>query len=400
MKIVRVLAVNYLRKKACSVFKQISKDVTYDDVISVFRKERLLSPNFFPEALKGLGYEVFDFIADFPEIHHFWATPPDPHQALVNFVCHHKPEIVYFERAAIHAVPKWIKKKIKNISSVRLISGYWGADLSANLSPDTFAYIDHLFSIDEVLTEQLSRYVPLTDMLRSSFDGHRVSFPAFSSRFREIAFFGTSGYGFADHRIRFLILRHLCQYFPIEMWCDEPRRDYLGELRAQLVRWSSLLPVTLLKIAAHKIQNKRKFFLDAIAVSEGHDPFSWHLKFRPLRHEFPEIVCAPVHGAEYENRIKETKIVFNCHVDNTALYGNMRTYEATGLGALLLTDRPEQMRKLFVPDEEIITYASLEEAKEKMIFLRDHPEIVERIAKKGYERVMRDHTIFSRAQNM
>lgn len=400
MKIVRILSVHYLKILCDSIFDTTPTELKYDDIISIFRENRVLHPNFLPEALYSLGYEVFDFIIDLPKIHHFWTHSTNPHTALVQFILHHKPEIVYFERASIEFVPEEIKKKIREIPSVHLVSGYWGAQLSSRLHSKTFKHIDHLFSIDETLTEQLQKYVPKTTMLRSSFDGKKSTLPDFSQRFRDLAFFGTSGYGFADHQIRFHMLRSLCKNVPIEMWCDEPKRDLRGGLRFALVKKASFLPIKFLEFFAYKSNFKQKFFIDALSFLRGENLMPWHLKFIPLKEEFPQIVNSPVHGVEYEKKIKETKIVFNCHVDNPLLYGNMRTYEVTGLGALLLTDRAEKMKNLFVPDEEIVTYSSIEEAKEKIAFLYNHPKEMERIAKKGHEKTMKEHTIFKRAEKM
>lgn len=397
MKIVRILSIKYIQKLCDVVFKKLPNEYEYKDVISSFRRERLLHPNFFPEALANFGYEVHDFVIDFPPLLKFWGNPCQPYDALFCFANHHRPEIIYFEREAIALVPKEVKARLRTLSSVRLLSGYWGAQLGAGFNTTIFAHLDHLFSIDEVLTQQLKAYVPKTDMLRSCFDGKQIPLPPFAKRTREIAFFGTSGYGSGDHKNRFLTLRYLCLNFPIELWCDEPKRDRRAEIRHSLVRAASLLPPWFLNFLADNMPLKRKIFQDGRVFVLGEKRSPWHIQFCPLREEFTQIVRKPVFGHEYEEKIKETKIVFNCHVDNMLLYGNMRTYEATGLGALLLTDRPQQMKNLFIPDEEIVTYSSIEEIKEKISYLQNHPYDLEKMAKKGHERTMKDHTIFNRA---
>ena len=84
-----------------------------------------------------------------------------------------------------------------------------------------------------------------------------------------------------------------------------------------------------------------------------------------------------------------------------------RDFEAPGCGSLLLTRDTKEIAEYFVPDEEIITYQDANDAAEKIKFYLKDEDEREKIAKKGYERAMREHTIekrflelFEYAQNM
>ena len=69
-----------------------------------------------------------------------------------------------------------------------------------------------------------------------------------------------------------------------------------------------------------------------------------------------------------------TKISFNRHINVAENYANnMRLYEATGMGSLLLTDKKDNLENLFEIDKEIITYTSKEEALEKGEFFIRNP---------------------------
>ena len=64
-----------------------------------------------------------------------------------------------------------------------------------------------------------------------------------------------------------------------------------------------------------------------------------------------------------------SRISFNRHINVSENYANnMRLYEATGMGSLLLTDKKDNLNKLFEIDREIVTYSCKEEAAEKVNF--------------------------------
>ena len=84
-----------------------------------------------------------------------------------------------------------------------------------------------------------------------------------------------------------------------------------------------------------------------------------------------------------------------------------RDFEAPGCGSLLLTKDTKEIAKYFVPGKEIITYKDANDAVEKIKYHLKNEDERERIAKKGYERILKEHTwekrlleIFEFAQNM
>lgn len=73
-----------------------------------------------------------------------------------------------------------------------------------------------------------------------------------------------------------------------------------------------------------------------------------------------------------------------------------RDFEAAGCGSLLLTKDTKEIAEYFVPGEEIITYRDANDASEKIEYYLKNEDERERIAKKGYERLMREHTMEKR----
>ena len=106
-------------------------------------------------------------------------------------------------------------------------------------------------------------------------------------------------------------------------------------------------------------------------------------------------------GLEMFKILSRTKISFNRHINiaqNNA--NNMRLYEATGMGSLLLTDKKDNLKNLFEIDEEVITYSSKEEALEKYEFFIRNPIEASKIALAGQARTLKEHTYEIRMQEL
>jgi spore maturation protein CgeB len=99
----------------------------------------------------------------------------------------------------------------------------------------------------------------------------------------------------------------------------------------------------------------------------------------------------------YFEILARSKVALNCHIDcaeNDA--GNMRLYEATGMGACLVTDWKHNLKDLFEPDVELVPYHSVDECIEKVQYLLAHDGERQTIAAAGQRRVLRDHTCAQR----
>ncbi len=106
-----------------------------------------------------------------------------------------------------------------------------------------------------------------------------------------------------------------------------------------------------------------------------------------------------VWGLDMFATLKRSKITLNRHIDvaeNNA--NNMRLFEATGCGALLITDEKDNLSDLFETGKEIVTYSSPEEAIEKIRYYNDHPDEASKIAKAGQERTFNDHSYEKRME--
>jgi spore maturation protein CgeB len=94
-------------------------------------------------------------------------------------------------------------------------------------------------------------------------------------------------------------------------------------------------------------------------------------------------------------------VTLNSHIDAAKNWAsNMRLFEATGVGTCLLTDWKPNLCKYFDVDREVLTYKSIDEAREKYDWLMDHPREREMIAIAGQKRTLRDHNFQCRAHEL
>jgi len=105
-----------------------------------------------------------------------------------------------------------------------------------------------------------------------------------------------------------------------------------------------------------------------------------------------------IYGLEMFQMLKDSRVVLNIHADSSPRFAsNMRLFETTGVGACIVTDWKENLADLFVPDDEVVTYKSAAECREKVRWLLDHPEERERIAATAQAKTLKCHTFSQRA---
>ncbi len=108
-----------------------------------------------------------------------------------------------------------------------------------------------------------------------------------------------------------------------------------------------------------------------------------------------------VWGLDMYRALARSRVTLNRHInvaENNA--NNMRLYEATGVGAMLLTDQKDNLNDLFKVGTEVVAYSSKEEAAELVRYYTEHPDEAAAIAKAGQARTLREHTYAHRMQEL
>jgi spore maturation protein CgeB len=98
-------------------------------------------------------------------------------------------------------------------------------------------------------------------------------------------------------------------------------------------------------------------------------------------------------GLEMYALLRSARIVLNRHIAEAGPFANnMRLYEATGVGSLLLTDAKVNLPGLFEPGREVVAYETTDDLVERARHLLAHEDERAAIARAGQARTLRDHT--------
>lgn len=209
--------------------------------------------------------------------------------------------------------------------------------------------------------------------------------------------------------LRHELLMALLETTPIEAWTGvrkgvvradgmltTPSERAGGTLLGQVIR---ALPTTVLVAAARRDER----FAAALNVRLATRAGARIVDAGPLEDpaaRFPERCHAAVGGREYFQLLRSAGTVFHREGDELDGCGAaLRLFEVTGLGATLLVDGSPMVEQLFA-DDEVVTYAGVDDCIEKATWLIEHPADAERIAAAGQARTLRDHTTEVRARQL
>jgi spore maturation protein CgeB len=109
----------------------------------------------------------------------------------------------------------------------------------------------------------------------------------------------------------------------------------------------------------------------------------------------------PAWGIEMYRQLRSARVALNMHVDTAGDFANnMRLYEATGVGSLLLTDAKRNLGEIFVPGRDVVSYASLDECAELAAHYLSREDARAAIAAAGQARTFSSHTYLHRMEEL
>jgi spore maturation protein CgeB len=131
------------------------------------------------------------------------------------------------------------------------------------------------------------------------------------------------------------------------------------------------------------------------AVAERYDLKLWGNRPRFLPRSSPLHRCfqSEVWGMDMYRVLQRSRITLNSHIDMAGPEaGNMRLFEATGVGAFLLTDFKDNLDTLFVPDREVAVWRSIDDCLKVIGRSIGDDNGRAAVARAGQARTMAEHT--------
>jgi hypothetical protein len=102
-------------------------------------------------------------------------------------------------------------------------------------------------------------------------------------------------------------------------------------------------------------------------------------------------------GLDMYTLLAQSGMTLNRHGEVAGGYAaNMRLFEATGVGALLVTNSAKNLSDFFEPGREVVTYETPADLVDKLRHYAEHPDERQQIAAAGQRRTLREHTYAQR----
>ncbi len=296
--------------------------------------------DFYSEGLKKAGWDAEDLIINCSLLQQAWARENNFHdysdilEIAVEQIRQAKPDVIYFQ----------------------------------DLSTATRDFLTAVRPYTKLIAGQIASPVPGQADLHS-FDIIFSSFPHFVDRFRQM---GITSY-----------------YQPLAF---DPRvLDKLPpSAREYQVTFTGGISM------AH---GERKDFLEMISEQVQIDFWGYGVELLPDYCSLKNRYHGEAWGLQMFYVLHRSFITINNHInvaENNA--NNMRLFEATGCGALLITDYKDNLNELFEIGKEVVAYRSPEECAALIKYYLANPKEADVIARAGQARTLRDHTYTKRME--
>jgi hypothetical protein len=139
------------------------------------------------------------------------------------------------------------------------------------------------------------------------------------------------------------------------------------------------------------------------AVARRHDLklFGSGLQSLPAASPLHRCYQGEVWGVEMYQALRASRITLNSHIDAAGgEAGNMRLFEATGVGCCLLTDAKDNLHTLFAAEREVAVWHSVDDCLSKIDRYLQNDEERAAIARQGQAATLERHTYRGRAEQI
>jgi spore maturation protein CgeB len=150
----------------------------------------------------------------------------------------------------------------------------------------------------------------------------------------------------------------------------------------------------------HSVHSTRIQWLEHVCSTSRVQVWSSHVSHLPISSFIRRSYVGPAWGREMYQVLRNSLMTLNHHGNIPPFANNLRLFEATGVGALLITDWKEDLPSIFEPGREVIHYRSAEECVELVRYYLKHEAERQAIARAGQARTLRDHTYGQRMQRL
>jgi spore maturation protein CgeB len=355
--------------------------------------------DFWTRNLRELGYEAIDIVANCRPLQNSWAREQAvPFEADWLFrvstaqIQAFGPDVLIIADYQVFDAQA-IRQIRSDCPSVRLVLGWCGAPFH---NDSVFNEWDIVLSCVPDLVSQFRKDGHLSYHVNHAFERRVLDNLTDAQSTVDFSFIGNVVKAPRFHEEREKILLQLIERTPLQIWSDI-KPGGAPQLNPPLTRKLAYSATRF----APRIGVPARIVPAVLRRLGGED---WLLCEDDSQHVDPRLAGRahpPVFGREMFQKLRDSKVTLNTHIDiSRDSASNMRLFEATGVGACLLTDWKGNIAQLFEPDTEVLTYRNVDECVEKLHYLLEHDDQRRSIAASGQRRVLRDHTFAHRAMQI
>lgn len=152
----------------------------------------------------------------------------------------------------------------------------------------------------------------------------------------------------------------------------------------------------------HTVHSSRVSFVEALLACldrpEGVKIWAPSIDHLPQASPIRSHYVGQAWGYQMYEILGASKMTLNHHGNVPPYANNMRLYEATGVGSLLITDWKNNLSEMFAPGTEVVTYHTAQECAGLIKYYLDNDQERVAIARAGQERTLREHSYLHRMQ--
>jgi hypothetical protein len=349
-------------------------ELTYDRHYNLLMNDCFSWADFFENNLNSSEYVANQIVINDIKLQKKWGDEHNISFNRINWkknilraqICYYNPTILFFEDMS--CLDRELYDFIYQFNPKILLIGHYCAPATKT---ETLKKFDLVISCTDLFSNEIKKLNLKTELVYHCFEKTIVEKIGNVPKVWDFTFIGSLNLHKGFHLNRYQLIKQIFERTNLELWTPIPT------IRASIFnKGLSFFQGNILRNFCPN--GKNEYPIDSVVN---------------LKEKYPHRIHQPVYGLEMYRVLAQSKITLNCHIDGAGDYaGNLRLFEATGMGTLLITDWKKNISDLFEPDKEVITYKTPEECVEKVQYYLEHDKEREAIARAGQKRTLKDHT--------
>ena len=357
------------------VLKQFNKDYPNVNKLSFKKYSKLFfdqyynQSNFLTSELKKYNYDCMEFLSNDKLMQEKWinyyGNKDSDEDILIQIIKYFKPQILFFDN--INLVNDELIKKIKLLNFIKLILGFHCSPINSSIKKN-INRLDAMVTCTPGYKKILfNKYKKKTLLMPHAFS-IKTKIKKKIKRDIDVSFIGSLFLGSKLHNKRIDLIYDILKNF---------KNSYVA-INFSKYFFYQIIVLLLISLKSFNLvlMLKRLYKLSYIYLfSKG-----------------------PIFGKNMYKILNRSKILVNMHISDTKHAGNMRMFEGTGCGCLLITDKIMGNKSYFDNKVEIIEYDQINKVINMCFYFLSNKNELKKISTNGKKKTFECHNYETRAK--